>query len=88
MLLGGWRIAVFRTLDNHIFALEDRCPHRQGPLSQGIVHGHSVTCPLHNWKIALASGQAQGDDQGCTPTIAVRVDGERILLGGPMSAAA
>ena len=56
---GGEEIAVFRTGDNQVFALVNRCPHKGGPLSQGIVHGHSVACPLHNWNIALATGQAQ-----------------------------
>ena len=78
--LDGQPIAVFRTVDDRIFALEDRCPHKQGPLSQGIVHGHAVACPLHNWRIALATGEAQGEDKGCAPVIAVRVDGERIFL--------
>ena len=77
---GGEEIAVFRTGDNRVFALVNRCPHKQGPLSQGIVHGHSVTCPLHNWNIALATGEAQGADKGCTPTVKVRVDAGRVLI--------
>jgi nitrite reductase (NADH) small subunit len=63
-----------------VFALANRCPHKGGPLSQGIVHGHSVACPLHNWQIALATGEAQGQDKGCTPTIPVKVSGGRVLL--------
>jgi nitrite reductase (NADH) small subunit len=59
-------IAVFRTSNNDVFAIKDECPHKQGPLSQGIVHGSSVTCPLHNWKIDLASGKALAPDEGCT----------------------
>ena len=59
-------IALFRTAADEVFALRDECPHKQGPLSQGIVHGTSVTCPLHNWKIDLASGKALGPDEGCT----------------------
>ena len=82
--LEGTPVAVFRTLDDQVFALVDRCPHKGGPLSQGIVHGHAVSCPLHNWRIALTSGAAQGDDSGCTPTLAVRRDGERILLARPL----
>ncbi len=87
---GGEEIAVFRTGDDHVFALVNRCPHKAGPLSQGIVHGHSVSCPLHNWNISLASGEAQGEDKGCTPTIPVRVDGGRVLLcrAGALKAAA
>ena len=73
-------IAVFRTLDGGVHAIEDRCPHRGGPLSQGIVHGDSVTCPLHNWVISLKTGEAQGADSGCVRTIPVRVDGGRIYL--------
>ena len=74
-------IAVFRTGDDRVFALVDLCPHKQGPLSQGIVHGHSVSCPLHNWNIALATGEAQAPDRGCTPVIPVRLEGERVLIG-------
>ncbi|PTQ10979.1 nitrite reductase (NAD(P)H) small subunit [Sphingomonas oleivorans] len=80
--LGGHDpIAIFRTLDDRIFALVDRCPHKHGPLSQGIVHGHAVSCPLHNWKIALATGEAQDEDKGCTPTIPLRLEADRILIG-------
>ena len=77
---GGEEVALFRTGDNQVFALVNRCPHKNGPLSQGIVHGHSVTCPLHNWRISLATGEAMGEDKGCTPTIPVKVDGGRVLL--------
>jgi nitrite reductase (NADH) small subunit len=73
-------VAVFRTADDHAFALEDRCPHRGGPLSQGIVHGTSVTCPLHNWVIDLAGGEAQGADKGRARSFAVRVEDGRIWL--------
>lgn len=65
----GCRIAVFRTEDNQIFALEDRCPHRGGPISQGIVHGKQVTCPLHNLVIDLTNGEAGEDD--CTPVCTI-----------------
>lgn len=84
-LEGEKEIAVFRTGDDRVFALVNECPHKKGPLSQGIVHGHAVTCPLHNWNIALASGEAQGEDKGCTPTIAVKQEGGRILLAHPQS---
>ena len=76
-------IAVFRTGDGVVFALIDRCPHKGGPLSQGIVHGHSVACPLHNWSIALATGEAQAPDRGCTPTIPVRIEAGRVLIATP-----
>ena len=77
---GGEEIAVFRTGDNQVFALVNRCPHKGGPLSQGIVHGHSVACPLHNWNIALATGSAQGADKGCTPVVPVKVVSGRVLI--------
>jgi nitrite reductase (NADH) small subunit len=77
----GGDIAVFRTADDGIFALYDRCPHKGGPLSEGIVHGHSVTCPLHNWVISLVTGEVGGPDQGCAVRISVSVDGGRVRLG-------
>lgn len=73
-------IAVFRTAEDQVFALDDRCPHKGGPLSEGIVHGTFVTCPLHGWVFDLASGQAQGADSGQVATFAARVEGGRILL--------
>jgi nitrite reductase (NADH) small subunit len=73
-------IAIFRTGDDAIYALRDRCPHKAGPLSQGIVHGTSVTCPLHGWVISLQDGQAQGLDKGCTQRFAVKLEAGRILL--------
>ena len=73
-------VAVFRTRDGGLFAIEDRCPHLAGPLSQGIVHGAQVTCPLHNWVIDLASGDVVGPDEGCVTTIPVRIDEKRIYL--------
>lgn len=86
--LDGERLALFRTHDDRIFALVDRCPHKGGPLSQGIIHGHAVACPLHNMRIALATGTALGGDSGCTPVIPVRMQGDRILLGRQRALAA
>lgn len=76
----GDDIGVFRTGDDRVFALVNRCPHKHGPLSQGIVHGHAVSCPLHNWKISLETGEALGEDRGCVPTIPVKVDSGRVLI--------
>ena len=73
-------IALFRTANDQVFAVRDACPHKQGPLSQGIVHGTSVTCPLHNWKIDLASGKVLGPDEGCVNTFAAKVENGRVLL--------
>jgi nitrite reductase (NADH) small subunit len=73
-------VAVFRTADDRVFATDDRCPHRGGPLSEGIVHGTSVTCPLHNWVFDLNSGQAQGADTGQIATYPAKVENGRVLL--------
>jgi len=73
-------IAIFRAADDSVFALDDRCPHKGGPLSDGIVHGHAVTCPLHNVVVSLATGDAQGPDEGRVRTHGVRVEAGRILL--------
>ena len=73
-------VAVFRTAQDGVFALDDRCPHKAGKLSQGIVHGESVTCPLHGWIIGLASGEAEAPDEGCVRRIPVRLEGRRVLL--------
>lgn len=74
------QIAIFKAQDGTIFALHNRCPHRQGPLSEGIVHGHKVTCPLHNWVIDLETGQAQAPDNGCTPTVPLKIENGVIHL--------
>jgi nitrite reductase (NADH) small subunit len=74
-------IAVFRTASDEVFALKDECPHRKGPLSQGIVHDRTVTCPLHNWKIDLSSGEAKAPDEGCARNYPVKVENGRVLLG-------
>lgn len=66
-------IAIFRASDDHLFAVRDRCPHKGGPLSQGIVHGHKVTCPLHSWVIELASGEAVKPDEGKVACFEVQV---------------
>jgi nitrite reductase (NADH) small subunit len=76
-------LALFRTANDQVFALYDRCPHKGGPLSQGMVHGTSVTCPLHNWKIDLASGEALGSDQGCVKTYEVKVEDGTVYLKTP-----
>ena len=67
-------VAVFRNSQNQVFALKDECPHKKGPLSQGIVHGTTVTCPLHNWKIQLDSGEAVAPDEGCVRAFDTKVE--------------
>jgi nitrite reductase (NADH) small subunit len=76
-------VAIFRAGDGKVFALRDQCPHKGGPLSQGIVHGHAVACPLHNWSIDLATGEALGADRGkgCTPILPLEVRDGRLMLG-------
>jgi nitrite reductase (NADH) small subunit len=76
----GMDVAVFRNDKNEVFALLDRCPHKGGPLSQGIVFGTSVACPLHNWTIGLCTGQAAAPDVGCTPRFEVKVDVGQVFL--------
>lgn len=73
-------VAVFRTATDEVFAIDDRCPHKGGPLSEGIVHGTQVTCPLHNWVFDLATGVAQGADAGRVGTYPVRVEAGRLML--------
>lgn len=75
-------VAVFRTDENEVFATSDRCPHKNGPLSEGIVHGKKITCPLHNWVFSLETGEAQGADVGQIATYAARVEDGRILMDG------
>ncbi|MEH6403632.1 MAG: nitrite reductase small subunit NirD [Sneathiella sp.] len=80
------RVALFRTNDDEVFALEDKCPHKQGRLSQGIVHGKSVTCPLHNWVIGFETGKAEAPDIGCTRTYQIQmVEGDVFMLSAEVS---
>jgi nitrite reductase (NADH) small subunit len=76
----GGAVAIFRNAEDKFFALLDRCPHKGGPLSQGIVFGDSVACPLHNWTIGLADGQARAPDQGCSARFSVKVEAGDVFL--------
>ena len=76
----GHEVAIFRNAENKVFALLDRCPHKGGPLSQGIVYGETVACPLHNWQIELADGCAQAPDEGCAQRFTVQVDNGEVAL--------
>jgi len=81
----GGDIALFRNAEDEVFAVHDQCPHKGGPLSQGIVHGRTVTCPLHNWKVQLDSGEAVAPDSGCARAFQVRLAGDQVLLKlGPL----
>ncbi|WP_297105685.1 nitrite reductase small subunit NirD [uncultured Devosia sp.] len=74
------KIAVFRTAEDQVFAIDNRCPHKGGPLAEGIVHGTSVTCPLHNWVFDLETGEAQGADEGSVQTYPVKVENGLIFI--------
>ncbi len=76
----GLPVALFRTTGDRVFALLDRCPHKGGPLSQGIVHGEHVACPLHNWNIGLVDGKARAPDEGCTPAFGCKVEEGQVFL--------
>ena len=76
----GGDIAIFRTSDDKVFALHDKCPHKGGPLSQGLVHGTQVTCPLHGWKLRLDSGEAVAPDVGCARRYPIKVDGDAVFI--------
>jgi nitrite reductase (NADH) small subunit len=76
----GMDVAVFRNSQDEVFALLDRCPHKGGPLSQGIVFGTHVACPLHNWSIGLCDGQASLPDEGCTPKFSVKLEDGAVYL--------
>ena len=78
--VGETPIGVFRSGDGAIFALVDRCPHKGGPLTSGIVHGRAVACPLHNLSISLETGRAGAEEEGCTRTLPVEVRAGRVML--------
>ncbi len=75
-------VALFRTGPEEVFAASDTCPHKGGPLSEGIIHGKQVTCPLHNWVFSLETGDAQGADQGHIQTYPLRLEAGRLMLDG------
>ena len=80
-------IAIFRTANDEVFAIENKCPHKGGPLSDGIVHGRKVACPLHNWVIDLDSGEATGADHGCARTFPIKIENDRVFLDMSVAAA-
>ncbi|MBK8888911.1 MAG: nitrite reductase small subunit NirD [Dechloromonas sp.] len=76
----GGDIAIFRTSDDEVFAMHDKCPHKGGPLSQGIVHGKRVTCPLHGWNIGLEDGHAVAPDVGSCAKFEVKLESGQVFL--------
>lgn len=80
VVIGDLEIAVFKTKDGSIFAVNNECPHKQGNLSEGLVHENSVTCPLHNWDIDLKTGEVQGNDCGCTKTYESKIENQNLFI--------
>lgn len=78
--LEGTAVAVFRTAQDEIHAIEDRCPHKGGPLSQGIVFDNRVACPLHGWQVRLDTGHACAPDEGCAKRYRVKVERDEIFI--------
>lgn len=73
-------LGVFRTSAHEVYVIDNKCPHKQGPLTEGIVHDTGVTCPLHNFVIDLPSGRARGADEGCVKTFPVEVRDGRVIV--------
>ncbi|XOB62568.1 nitrite reductase small subunit NirD [Campylobacterota bacterium DY0563] len=80
IIIGETEIAIFKTNDGAIFAINNICPHKQGKLSEGLIHEHIVTCPLHNWNIDLSSGEALGNDTGCTNIYKTKIKNNILYL--------
>lgn len=80
VMIGEMEIALFKTKDGSIFAIENECPHKQGKLSEGLVHDHMVTCPLHNADIVLSSGETVGEDYSCAKTYKSKIEDNFIFL--------
>ena len=81
---GEGEIAIFN-LGDRFLAVSNRCPHRGGPLSEGIVSGGMVVCPLHAWKVGLETGEVArpANTLACVETFRVRVEGGVILVELP-----
>jgi len=77
---GDTMVAVFRLTDDRVKAVENRCPHKQGPLAEGIISGDDILCPLHNWRISLDSGEVAAPDEGCVKTYPVKVENGQVFL--------
>ncbi len=73
-------IALFRNSEDKVFALRNKCPHKGGPLSDGLVAGRQVTCPLHSWTLELESGEAVAPDKGCARVFPVKVENQQVFL--------
>lgn len=76
----GGDIAIFRNAIDEVFALHDKCPHKDGPLSQGMVQGRTVTCPLHGWNVGLDDGQVIQPDTGHCNTFEVKIEHGQVYV--------
>lgn len=84
-LVDGRRLALFRGRDGALFATQAECPHKGGPLADGIVSGDTVVCPLHAWRINLIGGRIDrpADVTECVQTYPTFVDNGVIVVGLP-----
>lgn len=80
IVIDGKSLALFLQKDGHVYAIENSCPHKGGPLTEGMVSGDHVFCPLHDWKISLKTGEAAGADEGCVASFDVEVEEERVYV--------
>ena len=77
---GELEIAVYKLSNGRIRAIENRCPHKGGVLTEGIVSGDFVFCPMHDWKICLHDGKVQEPDSGCVKSFETIIEGDEIYL--------
>jgi len=79
--VGNLEIAIFN-LGDRFLAVDNRCPHKGGPLADGIVSGAAVVCPLHAWKLSLETGEGlnTGCASSCVKTFRTRVEHGVIFL--------
>ncbi|GAF64855.1 nitrite reductase small subunit NirD [Alkalihalobacillus trypoxylicola] len=78
--IDGKEIALFLQENGTVHAIENSCPHKGGPLSEGIVSGEFVFCPLHDWKISTKTGMAEGADEGCVTCFDIEINGEQVFV--------
>ncbi|MFW7381538.1 MAG: nitrite reductase small subunit NirD [Oligoflexus sp.] len=77
---GDRQLGIFRTYQDEFYAINAQCPHAGGPLTEGLIHGHYVSCPLHDWTINLKTGICQAPDEGQVSCYPLLIDGEDIWI--------
>jgi nitrite reductase (NADH) small subunit len=80
VMVQGYQVGLFLLTSGKVLAIENRCPHKGGTLTEGIVSEDHVFCPLHDWKICLEDGLVQAPDTGCVKTFDVTVEGQNVYL--------